>query len=110
MTFDSVFVVPRLLTVCALLSLAGCKATQVRPVAPIPLSDPVTIEVDGERMELHHPYLDEGELVGWQRRTRSDSSLVRVAYEQEYIVLDRSKTLFATVGGLVLALAVVATF
>jgi hypothetical protein len=110
MKFDPILAVPRLLAVCAVLALVGCKTTEVRPIAPIPLSDPVMIQVDGERVALHHPYLDEGELVGWERRTRSDSSLVRVPYEQEFIVLDENRTLFAAVGGLVIALALVAVF
>ena len=110
MMSDFVLVSRRVLAVCALLALAGCRAAQIRPVAPIPLSDPVRIEIGGEQVALHHPYLDEGDLVGWQRHSRSDSSLVRVPYEQEFIVLDRNRTLFAAVGVFVFVLALVAAF
>lgn len=90
----------RLLIVGGLLFLAGCTTTRVLPVAPIPLADPVEVEIDGETVELHHPYLDEGELVGWQRRTRSDSTLVRIPYEQEMTFLDSRRTFLAGFGGM----------
>ena len=90
-----------------LLLLSGCKTTQVLPIAPIPLSDPVEIEIDGERVQLHHPYLDEGDLVGWQRHSRSDSTLVRVPYEQEFIGLDTTGSLLLGIGGLIVALILV---
>ena len=91
-----------------LLVLAGCVRTETLPIAPIPLSDPVRIEVDGEPMVLHHPYLDEGELVGWERHSRSDSTLVRVPYEQEYTRLDETRSLLLGIPILVVALVLIA--
>lgn len=96
-----------LLVAAGLLLLGGCATTRVIPAAPIPLSDPVEVEIDGERVTLHHPYLDEGELVGWQRQSRSDSTLVRIPYEQEVTTLDRRRSFFIGFGALLAAILLV---
>jgi len=96
-----------LLVVGALFFLTGCTTVRTLPVAPIPLSDPVQVEIEGERVELHHPYLDEGELVGWQRQSRSDSTLVRIPYEQEVVSLDRRRSLIVGLGAVLAAVLLV---
>lgn len=108
MPFASVRALLRLFAVVGLLALAACQTTMMVPITPIPLRDPVEVEIDGEPVVLHHPYLEEGDLVGWQRRTRSDSTLVRVPYEQEVVVVNRNRTLVAGIGGFFLALLLVA--
>lgn len=98
----------RLLVVSGLLLLAGCTSTRVLPVAPIPLADPVRVEIDGESVALHHAYLEEGELVGWQRQSRSDSTLVRIPYEQEVTSLDPRRSFLAGFGAVLAVILLVA--
>ncbi|MEJ2539490.1 MAG: hypothetical protein P8188_05900 [Gemmatimonadota bacterium] len=110
MTAASPLLPIRLLLTCGLLLLSACTTTRTLPVAPIPLSDPVEFEMDGRTVVLHHPRLEEGELVGWERASRSDSTLVRVPYEQDYVMIDQRTSLIVGLGGLGLALLLVAAF
>lgn len=104
MTPASVRAFARPLALSGLLVLAGCQKTELRPITPIPLRDPVEIESYGEKMVLHHPYLEDGDLVGWRRQGRSDSTLVRVPYEQEIVRLDGKRSFFAGAGGFLFVL------
>jgi hypothetical protein len=104
MTSASVRAGVRLAALSGLLVLAGCQKTELRPIAPIPLRNPVEIESYGEKMVLHHPYLEGADLVGWRRNSRSDSTLVRVPYEQEIVRLDGKRSFFAGAGGFLVVL------
>jgi hypothetical protein len=98
----------RLVLLSGLSFLAACTATRTIPIAPVPLPDPLRVEIEEETVELHHPRLEEGEVVGWQRHSRTDSTLVRVPYEREVVELDQRRSLIVGFGALAAVIALLA--